>query len=571
MCSSEKSECGDIRNCRREVDQCHGRSEEKGGRGAGYFGGTIRRQGTAAVNPMSSRERKAYETAGELQTQMQVARLRSINHVVQPVSKHKQQPGSNTEVRREYAADVADGASKRLRGVEEVGAANDCRKIECIDQCDRDDGDQQPNHKGARLGQDRQNGRHLSWRINCFRHYVVAMTAEPLDLLDEALWQRNPHDVWSWMRENDPVYHDAANGLWAVTRHADVLAVERNAVAFPSDHSYRAIPSFDESNMIAQDDPGHKAQRMLVQRFFAPGVIAKRADEIRETVRSLLRETSSGVASGERFSFEVIDALAGRLPALLTAHLMGFEESDWPKLKTWSERLMRTDSRERIPGVMEEFIGANMSLFAAVEERILAKRANPADDLFTVWSHANVGGEPMSSRAIMHEAGLFVSGGAETTRTTIAHGLRAFVDHPEQWEALAVDPSLVSGAVEEVLRWVTPLNNFFRVSRGDNRVGDVVIPDGERAILVYPSANRDDAVFRDPFTFDISRTPNHHISFGNGPHTCIGAPLARLSLRIVFEECSRMFTSLSVESEPEVEANLFARAVKRFELSATVR
>jgi cholest-4-en-3-one 26-monooxygenase len=397
------------------------------------------------------------------------------------------------------------------------------------------------------------------------------MAPDAIDLLDETLWQRNPHEVWAWMRENEPVYHDRANRLWAITRHADALMVERNATAFPSDHSYRAIPSFDESNMIAQDDPGHKEQRMLVQRFFAPGVVAKRADEIRQTVRSLLREASGDAPSGTRVSFEAIDALAGRLPALLTAHLMGFEVSDWPKLKTWSEQLMRTDSRERIPGVMGEFIGANISLLAVVEERIAAKREVPGDDLFTVWSHASVAGEPMSTRMIMHEAGLFVSGGAETTRTTIAHGLRAFVDHPNQWDMLAADPSLVSGAVEEVLRWVTPLNNFFRVSRGDNRVGDVVIPDGDRAMLVYPSANRDAEAFVNPFAFDIARAPNHHISFGNGPHTCIGAPLARLSLRIVFEECSRMFTSLSVVSEPEVEANLFARAVKRFELSAVVR
>jgi cholest-4-en-3-one 26-monooxygenase len=397
------------------------------------------------------------------------------------------------------------------------------------------------------------------------------MAADTIDVLDESLWQRNPHDVWTWMRNNEPVYHDAANRLWAITRHADVIAVERNANVFPSDHSYRAIPSFDESNMIAQDDPGHKEQRMLVQRFFAPGVVAKRADDVRQTVRALLRAASGDAPSGTRVSFDVIDALAGRLPAVMTAHLMGFEASDWPMLKMWSEQLMRTDSRERIPGVMGEFIGANMSLLAAVEERIAAKREAPGDDLFTVWANADVGGEPMSTRMIMHEAGLFVSGGAETTRTTIAHGLRAFVDHRNQWEMLATDPKLVSSAVEEVLRWVTPLNNFFRVSRGDNQVGDVVIPDGDRAMLVYPSANRDSQAFHDPFAFDITRTPNHHISFGNGPHTCIGAPLARLSLRIVFEEFSRMFTLLSVVSEPDVEANLFARAVKRFELSAVVR
>jgi cholest-4-en-3-one 26-monooxygenase len=162
--------------------------------------------------------------------------------------------------------------------------------------------------------------------------------------------------------------------------------------------------------------------------------------------------------------------------------------------------------------------------------------------------------------------GLFIAGGAETTRTAISHGLRAFVDHPEQWEAMAADPSLVPGAVEEVLRWVTPLNNMFRRAGVDTEVGGRPIHRGDRIIMLYPSANRDEAVFDEPFTFDIRRDPNPHVAFGFGTHLCIGTHVARASLAEVFGQLSQRVTNLRVMAEPDVEANIFARAVRSFEL-----
>ena len=171
----------------------------------------------------------------------------------------------------------------------------------------------------------------------------------------------------------------------------------------------------------------------------------------------------------------------------------------------------------------------------------------------------------------MHEVGLFISGGAETTRTAISHGLRAFVDHPDQWEAMAADPSLVPGAVEEVLRWVTPLNNMFRRAAADDAIGGQPIRRGDRIIMLYPSANRDEAVFADPFTFDIRRNPNPQIAFGFGTHLCVGTHVARTTLTTVFAELSRRITDLRVVTEPDVEPNIFARAVRSFRLGYAVR
>lgn len=196
---------------------------------------------------------------------------------------------------------------------------------------------------------------------------------------------------------------------------------------------------------------------------------------------------------------------------------------------------------------------------------------DPADDLISTWIHAQIDGQPLPPAAIVHEVGLFIAGGAETTRTAISHGLRAFVDHPDQWDAMAEDPALVPGAVEEILRWVTPLNNMFRRAAIDTEVGGQPIHRGDRLILLYPSANRDETVFDDPFRFDIRRDPNPHLAFGFGTHLCIGTHQARATLAEVFGQLSRRITNLRVVNEPDVEPNIFARAVRRFDLAFDLR
>lgn len=381
------------------------------------------------------------------------------------------------------------------------------------------------------------------------------------DLLDPELYRRNPHDVWEWMRRNEPVYRDERNGLWGVTRLANLVDVERRSTVFISGQGYRALWSPGEVNMIAQDDPRHRQQRMLVQGDFTKKSVEQRQAEVDELTRDLLDEA---LAAGDEI--EVIDALAGQLPARLTARLLGYPEHRWRDLKSWSERLMRTDMRERDGKIFREFIAANEEFVAALGEVAREKYADPGDDLISTWIHSTIDGQPLPPEAIAHEVGLFISGGAETTRTAISHGLRAFVDHPDQWEAMAADPSLVPGAVEEVLRWVTPLNNMFRRAAADDRIGDQPVERGDRIVLLYPSANHDEDVFDDPFRFDIRRSPNKHVAFGFGTHLCIGTHVARGTLAAVFGQLSRRITDLQAVTEPDVESNLFARAVVSFRL-----
>jgi len=386
-----------------------------------------------------------------------------------------------------------------------------------------------------------------------------------VDLLDPELYRRNPHDVWAWMRANEPVYRDHRNGLWAVTRHADLMEVERRSSVFVSGQGYRAIWSPEEINMIAQDDPRHRQQRSLVQHFFTRAAVADRQAELTTLATELL---DAVVGDGE---MEVVGALSGQLPARLTCRLLGYPESMWAEVKGWSERLMRIDMRERDGATFTDFFDANMEFATALGEVAKERIGCPAHDLISTWLHGRIDDAPLSPEAIVHETGLFISGGAETTRTAISHGLRAFCDHPAQWDALADDPTLVPGAVEEVLRWVTPLNQMFRRAVADDHIGDQPVRRGDRVLLLYPSANRDEAVFADPFTFDIRRSPNPQIAFGFGTHLCLGINLARATLATVFTELPRRITNLRAITEPDVEPNVFARAVRSFRLGFDVR
>jgi cholest-4-en-3-one 26-monooxygenase len=386
-----------------------------------------------------------------------------------------------------------------------------------------------------------------------------------IDLLDPNFYRADPHAAFTWMRAHEPVYRDHRNGLWGITRHAHLQEVERRSTVFLSGQGYRAIWSPEEINMIAQDDPRHRQQRMIVQPRLTGAAIAQRRDEIDALVTELIDDmVGSDVA-------EVVEAMAGQLPARLTCRLIGYPEAMWPEVKSWSERLMRIDMRERDGQTFTDFFDANIEFAGALGPLVPPRMGCPAHDLLGDWINAKIDGEPLSPAAIVHEVGLFISGGAETTRTAISHGLRAFVDHPDQWEAIAADPSLVPGAVEEVLRWVTPLNNMFRRAGADTEIGGQPIARGDRIILLYPSANRDEEVFADPFRFDIRRTPNPHLAFGFGTHLCVGTHVARTTLAAVFRLLAQRITDLRVVAEPDIEPNIFARAVRSFTLGYRVR
>jgi cytochrome P450 family 142 subfamily A polypeptide 1 len=391
---------------------------------------------------------------------------------------------------------------------------------------------------------------------------VTSLDATTADLLSPTWWADldQVHRFFTWARREAPVYRDEANSLWAATRHADVMDVERRSDVFSSRGAYRANIVPDETNTIALDDPEHLQQRRIVNRRFTPRAV----DEHLPFLQSRIDELLDAVSGAGRM--EVVHDLAAQLPSRLTAELLGFPEDRWEDVKGWSERLMRTDALMTDPavglGMMEAIVEFNSLLVETAAER----KGCPADDLITAW----VGAE-LDDMTMMHETGLFIAGGAETTRTAIARGLAVLADHPEQWDAAGADPSLVPGLVEEVIRWVTPLNNMFRLVTRDDRIGGQAVAAGDRVLMAYPSANRDEDVFDDPFTFDIRRDPNPHLAFGQGTHFCVGANLARLELRLLFGAMTSRWTNLRTVNPPDIEPNIFAGAVRSYDLAFDVR
>lgn len=387
-------------------------------------------------------------------------------------------------------------------------------------------------------------------------------------VLEPEWWQSNPQDSYRRLLDHPGLWRDEGSGIWVVARHADILTVERDAATFRSrsgdDGQYRLRPSEFEATMISKNDPEHLEQRRLINRRFTPGAMRSHVEHFETLVTDLIdRAIEQEAVHG---SIEVVDALAAQLPCRVTAELLGFGAERWREVKSWSERQMRIDRRFDEPAIYQD-LHDSIHEWAAVMAEILPQRAaDPRDDLFSDWLRAG-----MDPGTMVQETGLMIAGGAETTRTVIAHGLRTLCDHPGAWEHLAEHPDAVDSAVEELIRWVTPLNNMFRTAAVDTEVAGTHVRAGDRLALIYPAANRDPAVFDDPDTFDITRSPNHHVAFGHGTHFCLGANMARAELRLLFRELSRRLTDLHVFSEPEIEPNIFARAVKRFEITCTVR
>jgi cytochrome P450 family 142 subfamily A polypeptide 1 len=333
------------------------------------------------------------------------------------------------------------------------------------------------------------------------------------------------------MRDHAPAYWDPINELWGISRYDDIVAIEkRKDVFINSDQAkggYRPnIPA--DPAIIGLDDPLHQKRRNLVARRFTPRAVASWEDHIRDVVRGLLDD-----AMAHGGPIEIIDEVAAPLPAEMIGLLLGFPAEMRPKLQEWSERTIALGGGPRY--MDEDGIVAAMEFAAASAELYEEKRRCPADDVMTVWTTAEVPGHDFGVDEVISDSLLLLDGGAETTRTVIARTIIEMSRRPEQWQLLR-DGADLGVAVEEFIRFVTPIHNMCRVATRDTEIAGSTIAAGDQLVLMYSSANRDPAHFEDPEELDVTRNPNHHISFGFGTHFCLGASLARLEIRILFEE-----------------------------------
>lgn len=376
-----------------------------------------------------------------------------------------------------------------------------------------------------------------------------------LDLLDGSLYAGDPDSVYAWLRENRPAYRDEANDLWGISRYADIVAIEKDPVLWTSTGGYRpGLPS--DASMIGMDDPAHAARRRLVSRRFTPRAVTGEGERVRLIVTELLDAVAD--AGGKA---DAVADIAAPLPARVIGHLLGFDGERWEDLKSWSERTIVAGGGPRY--VTDDATLAAVEFAGEAVALAETRRACPAHDVISVWAGAELDGEPMSLDDLASEALLLLDGGAETTRTVIANTIDALIRHPDQCEKLRSDPSLMACAVEEFIRWTTPILNMCRTATRDTEVAGEQIRAGQQVLLMYSSANRDESVFDCPEVFDVTRDPNPHIAFGFGSHFCLGAALARLEIKTMFEELLRRFEDFAWADEigPRRLPNAFVRGI----------
>jgi cytochrome P450 family 142 subfamily A polypeptide 1 len=360
------------------------------------------------------------------------------------------------------------------------------------------------------------------------------MATHPLNssirLLDGSFYTGDPLAHYAWMRANAPVYRDEEGGVWGVALHEDVMTVSKTPALFCSGQSSRPdappIPS-----MINMDDPQHKRRRNLVNRGFTP----RRVQDHAEKIRSICDGLIDAVAGKGRCDF--VRDVAAPLPMIIIGDMLGVEPEDRDKLLHWSDDLIAGTDAKAGPEVAGRALQAATEYIQYAREVIRDRRKRPrGGDLMSVLVHAEIDGERLDDEALIQESLLILVGGDETTRHVITQGMEALMRHPDQRDLLVREPERIPTAVEEMLRWVTPIKNMNRTATADTELRGQSIREGDKLLLLYHSANRDEAVFVEPDRFDVTREPNPHVAFGGyGTHFCLGASLARLELRIMFE------------------------------------
>jgi cytochrome P450 len=366
-----------------------------------------------------------------------------------------------------------------------------------------------------------------------------------MNVLDPDFWL-DPYPEFARLRAETPVHwHDDAD-LWTVARHDDVMRISRDPAAFcssrgvlPSDRTRGEITGAE--SILFLDPPDHQRHRKLVSPAFTP----RRISALEERVRALACDLLDPIAKGDTVDFA--PAVAEPLPMLVIAEMLGVPVEDRDKFKIWSDAMIEaaTDPTDAAYALAAE-------LWAYFEKIIEQRRVDPADDLISVIADAEVDDVPLTNAELNGFCMTLLVAGNETTRNLITGGVEALARYPDQLERLVADRSLVPSAVEEMLRWVTPVMNFARTATTDVELRGQQIGAGQMVFMLYGSANRDPEAFGPTAdTFDVGRQPNPHTAFGFGEHFCMGASLARIEARVLFDELLQRFSTIELAGDPK--------------------
>jgi cholest-4-en-3-one 26-monooxygenase len=415
------------------------------------------------------------------------------------------------------------------------------------------------------------------------------MATTPTPLADINLWDKDrfvegvPHDWFETLRREAPVYwhrgdpsFDGAQGgagpFWCVTGYDDVVTVNRDNATFSSAERLVFMWDPDDANleqqrllMLNMDPPLHTRYRRLINKGFTPRMVS----ELESTMRKRTSEIIDRVA--EKGECDFVTEVAAELPLQVIADLMGVPQEDRHKLFEWSNRMIGADDPEY--GITEEIAQhASMELYAYASQLAEQKRANPKDDLISVLTQSEVGGEHLSDLELDLFFLLLSVAGNETTRNLISHGMVDLLQNPDQLEKVRQNRALLPGTVEEMLRYASPVMHFRRTATSDVQLGGQEIKAGDKVVIWYISANRDEKVFKDPYRFDIERTPNEHVAFGGGgPHFCLGANLARMEINVMFEEVLDRLDDIELAAPVSRLRSNFINGLKHIPLKFTAK
>ena len=366
---------------------------------------------------------------------------------------------------------------------------------------------------------------------------------DPLERVDAQRYGRRgyPHDVWTELRARAPVAWVEAPGFepfWAITRHADVqqVAAQPRTFSSASGITLRRLgePIIPMEMIVTIDPPEHGPLRRAANARFRPRAVRAR----REVIEGMAGEIFDDVAAeGDAGEIDFVERIAAPFPLAVIAGSLGVPGSDVELLYHWTIEIIGKDDPDyRRPGEtpLKTMLRARGELHAYFDKLIEQRRGDPPDDLVGELIKAEIDGAPLTPTQLVAYCELLVEAGNETTRNAISGGLLAFAEQPEEWERLRASPELLPDAVEEILRWVSPISHFTRTATEDVEVRGMTIRAGDEVALFFASANRDEDVFDEPFTFRIDRHPNPHLAFGFGEHFCMGAHLARVEIEAIF-------------------------------------
>jgi cholest-4-en-3-one 26-monooxygenase len=381
-----------------------------------------------------------------------------------------------------------------------------------------------------------------------------------------------PHEAFAVLRKEAPVHwheYPGDTGFWAITKYDDIVAVSKDNVTFSSFRGgslIKDLPEEDLANtrtiMLNMDPPQHSKYRKLVSQGFTPRMTAQLEPRIRAAAADIVDKVA---ARGE---CDFVREIAAELPLQVIAELVGVPHDDRHKVFEWSNRLIGMDDPE-FANSPDEGKMAAAELWMYANQLAEERKREPRNDLVTVLMTGEVDGEKLTEVEFDSFFLLLAVAGNETTRNLISGGMLALIEHPEQRQRLLDNPNLLNSAVEEMLRWVSPVMHFRRTATRDAEIRGQKIRAGEKVVVYYPSANRDEDVFPNPNTFDVGRTPNNHLAFGIGEHFCLGSNLARLEIRAMFEELLRRLPDIELAAPARRLRSNFINGVKEMPIRFT--